>query len=80
VRIYIGGGRTLGTSSEGVVIHSLSGSYCSQHYLGARRRIRKEYSNTFCHDGCIKKAESDTNPEVLKEFKNLMAGVKILAD
>lgn len=37
VRIYIGGGRTLGAASEGVGIHSLSESYWSKHYLGARR-------------------------------------------
>ena len=37
VRIYIGGGRTLGASSEGVGIHSLSENYWSKHYLGARR-------------------------------------------
>lgn len=37
VRIYIGGGRTLGAASEGVGIHSLSESYWSRNYLGARR-------------------------------------------
>lgn len=37
VRIYIGGGRTLGAASEGVGIHSLSESYWSKNYLGARR-------------------------------------------
>lgn len=37
VRIYIGGGLTVGSSSDGVSIHSLSESYWSRHYLGARR-------------------------------------------
>ena len=37
VRIYIGGGRTLGAASEGVGIYSLTESYWSKHYLGARR-------------------------------------------
>ncbi|MHB8077122.1 C40 family peptidase [Desulfosporosinus fructosivorans] len=37
VRIYIGGGRTLGSASEGVGIHSLSDSYWSKRYIGARR-------------------------------------------
>jgi len=37
VRIYIGGGRTLGAASEGVGIHSLTESYWSKRYLGARR-------------------------------------------
>ena len=37
VRIYIGGGRTLGAASEGIGVHSLSESYWSKHYLGARR-------------------------------------------
>lgn len=37
VRIYIGGGRTVGASSEGISIHSLSESYWSKHYFGARR-------------------------------------------
>lgn len=37
VRIYIGGGRTIGSASDGVAIHSLSESYWSKHYLGARR-------------------------------------------
>ena len=39
VRIYIGGGRTLGSASEGVGIHSLSDSYWSKRYIGARRVI-----------------------------------------
>ncbi|WP_240986807.1 C40 family peptidase [Acididesulfobacillus acetoxydans] len=37
VRIYIGGGLTVGSSSDGVSIHSLSESYWSSHYLGAKR-------------------------------------------
>lgn len=37
VRIYIGGNRTIGSSSDGVAIHSLSESYWNKTYLGARR-------------------------------------------
>lgn len=37
VRIYIGGGRTIGSASEGVGIHSLSESYWAKRYIGARR-------------------------------------------
>ncbi|MBC2727592.1 MAG: C40 family peptidase [Desulfosporosinus sp.] len=37
VRIYIGGGRTIGSASEGVGIHSLSDNYWSKRYIGARR-------------------------------------------
>ncbi|HBV85346.1 MAG TPA: hydrolase [Desulfosporosinus sp.] len=37
VRIYMGGGRTIGSASEGVGIHSLSESYWSKRYIGARR-------------------------------------------
>lgn len=37
VRIYIGGGLTIGSANEGVGIHSLSESYWSSRYLGARR-------------------------------------------
>lgn len=37
VRIYIGGGHTIGSASDGVAIHSLIESYWSKHYLGARR-------------------------------------------
>lgn len=37
VRIYIGGGQTVGSSSGGVEVHSLSEAYWSSHYFGARR-------------------------------------------
>lgn len=37
VRIYIGGGQTIGSASEGVGIHSLSDNYWSKRYIGARR-------------------------------------------
>ncbi|HVJ47710.1 C40 family peptidase [Desulfitobacterium sp.] len=37
VRIYIGGGRTIGSARDGVAIHSLSESYWSSRYVGARR-------------------------------------------
>jgi len=37
VRIYIGGGRTIGSASEGVGIHGLSDNYWSKRYIGARR-------------------------------------------
>ncbi len=37
VRIYIGGGGTIGSASEGVGIHSLSDNYWSKRYIGARR-------------------------------------------
>ncbi|MDI6879661.1 MAG: C40 family peptidase [Desulfitobacteriaceae bacterium] len=40
VRIYIGGGKTIGSAGDGVAIHSLSESYWSKHYLGARRVIK----------------------------------------
>lgn len=37
VRIYIGGNRTIGASSGGVDVRSLSESYWDKHYFGARR-------------------------------------------
>lgn len=40
VRIYIGGGRTIGAANDGVEIHNLSESFWSEHYLGARRVLR----------------------------------------
>lgn len=40
VRIYVGGGRTIGAASDGVALHSLSESYWTKHYLGARRVLQ----------------------------------------
>lgn len=37
VRIYIGGGLTIGSASKGIGIYSLSDSYWSKRYIGARR-------------------------------------------